>query len=254
MAAPSERRREMAKKVSRRQSSLASMSTTRLLSANQNDFKQSCTHGAFHKNFAGYMTIQTGFFGTWKTCFFTLQGIELSVADHEGMAASRSDTIAFVAASRGKPTFLEFHMKSKKVWKTRCISPDVANAWFSAVEDCMARLSYGVDRYLKSCAKRQTPTILSAWLSQLDSKGKVIGRYFYVLRHLTFSMAPNIDIVPEVYDVVTGVSAAVHDGAMEVRFETQPPMVLRFDAIELLRVWHMVVRTCMNEPSRAAFA
>ncbi|KAF0718310.1 hypothetical protein AaE_010673 [Aphanomyces astaci] len=251
--APSGRRREMSKKIPYRQSSMASLNTARLLSPNQNDFKQCRTHGAFHKNFAGYMKFQTGFFGMWKVCFFTLQGIELTIAEDEGLPAARCDTIAYVSASRGKPTLLQFHMKSKKVWKTQCISTDIANAWFSAVEDCMSRLSYSLDRYLRSCEKRQTPTVLCGWLSQLDAKGKVMGRYFYVLRHLTVSMAPNVDVLPEVYDVVTDATAAGADGAMELRFQTQPSMVLRFDSVELLRVWHAVLHTCMKEPSRALF-
>ncbi|RHY14471.1 hypothetical protein DYB25_006025 [Aphanomyces astaci] len=183
---------------------MASLNTARLLSPNQNDFKQCRTHGAFHKNFAGYMKIQTGFFGMWKVCFFTLQGIELTIAEDEGLPAARCDTIA-------------------------------------------------LDRYLRSCEKRQTPTVLCGWLSQLDAKGKVMGRYFYVLRHLTVSMAPNVDVLPEVYDVVTDATAAGADGAMELRFQTQPSMVLRFDSVELLRVWHAVLHTCMKEPSRALF-
>ncbi|CAK4086160.1 unnamed protein product [Aphanomyces euteiches] len=246
------RRRSERKKHSNRGSSLASLNITKLLSADQTAFKQCRTHGAYVKNFAGHMKIQMGFFGRWKQCFFTLQGVELTMAEDEGYPALRSDTIAYVVILREKEDMLEFHMKSKKIWKTQCISRDIANAWFSAVDDSIGRVSYDLTRYFKSCDKRQIPTIMCGWLSEMDGK-RVVARYFYVLRHLTLSVAPNIDITPEVYDVVTGLTAAAQDGAMKFMFESRPPLILRSDSPELLQIWHVVVRTCMNEPRRAIY-
>ncbi|KAF0697515.1 Aste57867_11825 [Aphanomyces stellatus] len=231
---------------------MVSLNAASLLSANQTAFKQCRTHGSFIKNFSGYMKIQAGFFGMWKMGFFTLQGIELAYAEDEGLPVLRSDIIAYVVPVKGKQTQLEFHMKSKKVWKTDCASEDIAGAWFAAVDDCMARLTYGIDRYLRSCEKKQTQSIMCGWLSHMDGK-RVISRYFYILRHLTLSIAPNVDVLPEHYDVVTGLTAADLDGAMQLRFESQPMMVLRCDSVELLRLWHLIVRTCMNEPTRATF-
>ncbi|KAH9091101.1 hypothetical protein Ae201684P_006502 [Aphanomyces euteiches] len=225
------RRRSERKKHSNRGSSLASLNITKLLSADQTAFKQ------------------------WAS----LVGGS-NASSHCKVLSSRwpkTKAILLFEATR-LPTFpekedmLEFHMKSKKIWKTQCISRDIANAWFSAVDDSIGRVSYDLTRYFKSCDKRQIPTIMCGWLSEMDGK-RVVARYFYVLRHLTLSVAPNIDITPEVYDVVTGLTAAAQDGAMKFMFESRPPLILRSDSPELLQIWHVVVRTCMNEPRRAIY-
>ncbi|KAF0737386.1 hypothetical protein Ae201684P_006302 [Aphanomyces euteiches] len=216
-------------------------------------FKQSKTHGSFIKNFSGWMNIPSGPLNmSWKRCFFTLHGVELAQSDDTPSPVTRVDTVAKVTPWSGKSGGLEFAMTSGRVWKVMCPSIRAANAWIAAVEDCQGRTRYTVDRFLKSCDTKQMQTIVCGWLTRTISKKSVMRQYF-VLRHLTLSIASDVDETPEEYDVITGMTPAEKDCALEFQFVSSPKMVVECDTVDALRHWHRIVRTCLNETQRGTY-
>ncbi|KAF0697516.1 Aste57867_11826 [Aphanomyces stellatus] len=225
------------------------------LPANQTLFKQSKTHGGFIKNFSGWMNIPAGLLNTsWKRCFFTLHGIELAQSDDTATPVTRVDSILKVTPWNGKSGGLEFHMTSSRVWRVLCPSLRAANAWLAAVEDCMARTRYTVEKFLKSCDAKHTPTIMCGWLTRNSpSKLGTPVRQYFVLRHLTLSIATDVDQLPHEYDVITALTTPEQDCALEFSFVSAPKMIVECDTVDSLRHWHRIVRTCLNEPHRAAY-
>ncbi|KDO27256.1 hypothetical protein SPRG_07505 [Saprolegnia parasitica CBS 223.65] len=218
-------------------------------------FKQSRTHGAFLKNFSGWMSIPSGLFNaSLKRCFFTLHGAELTQSDDAPALVTRTDTIHHVVAWSGKPNGLEFHMRSNKVWKTVCPSQSAAAAWLAAINDNLKRQDFTVERFLKRCVVKELPTIMCGWATQINNtpRGKGI-RQFYVFDTLHLSVACDVDAIVQPIDVITRVTPSSVDCAFEVHFVSEPMLVLQCDSVDGLRNWHLVIRTCLKEPIRQSF-
>ncbi|EQC38467.1 hypothetical protein SDRG_04175 [Saprolegnia diclina VS20] len=216
-------------------------------------FKQSRTHGAFLKNFSGWMSIPSGLFNaSLKRCFFTLHGAELTQSDDAPALVTRTDTIHHVVPWPGKPNGLEFHMRSNKVWKTVCPSQSAAAAWLAAISDNLKRQDFTVERFLKRCVVKELPTIMCGWATQINNTRRGV-RQFYVLDNLRLSVACDVDAIVQPIDVVTRVAPSSVDCALEVHFVSEPMLVLQCDSVDGLRNWHLVIRTCLKEPIRQSF-
>ncbi|OQR83145.1 hypothetical protein ACHHYP_15017 [Achlya hypogyna] len=217
-------------------------------------FKQSRTHGAFLKNFSGWMSVPSGLFNaSLKRCFFTLHGIELTQSDEAAAPLSRTDAIHHVVVWPGKTNGIEFHMRSTKVWKVICPSQSAAIAWLAAVNDNLKRQDFTVDRFLKRCVLKELPTLMCGWLTQVNAgRGRGV-RQFFVLENLSLRIACDVDAVLQPYDTITRVGPSPVDCAFELHFASEPPLVLQADSVDGLRNWHMIVRTCLKEPIRQAY-
>ncbi|RHY31768.1 hypothetical protein DYB32_003177 [Aphanomyces invadans] len=231
-----------------------------LMSANQTLFKQSKTHGGYIKNFSGWMSVPSGLFNaSWTRCFFTLHGVELAQSDDTPSPVVRVGVIQKVVPWEGKPGGLEFHLLGQKnVWRTLCPSIRAANAWMAAIEDCQGRTRYTVDKFLRSCDAKKLPTIMCGWLTKTStssSKKHASGlRQYYVLRHLTLSVAADVDLPPQEIDVVTAILLSDdHDCALVFKFSTAPTLVLECDSVESWTRWQRIVRTCLKETHRANY-
>ncbi|OQS06181.1 hypothetical protein THRCLA_01778 [Thraustotheca clavata] len=216
-------------------------------------FKQARTHGAFLKNFSGWMSIPSGIFGTsLKKCFFTLHGIELTQSEDTSAPVARTDSIQFVSTWSGKANGLEFHMKSSKVWKTVCPSQSSVLAWMAAVNDNLKRQDFTVQRFLKRCLVKQLPTIMCGWLTLVGGRGKGV-RQFYVLDGLNLSVASDVDAILQPYDVIQSIQPSSTDCAFEIIFVKERPITLVCDSVDGLRNWHLIVRMCLKEPERLTY-
>ncbi|RHY61221.1 hypothetical protein DYB38_001852 [Aphanomyces astaci] len=228
-----------------------------MLSASQTLFKQSKTHGGEIKNFSGGMSIPSGLFNaSWTRCFFTLHGVELAQSEDTSAPVARVGSIQKVLPWEGKPGGLEFHMLGQKnVWRTLCPSVRAATAWVAAIQDCLGRTRYTIDKFLRSADAKQMQTTMCGWLTRLPAKQHGRLRQYYVLHHLTMSVANDVDLPPQEVDVVTAIlSSEDRDCALVFKFSTAPDLVLECDSVDSWTRWQRIVRTCLKEPQRAHYS